>query len=125
MNGWKVFFIVAALFNFAAGVPSLVAPNEALQIMNLPAAPDVLFHQVTGLLVVAFGVGYGIVAGDTSRNHALVWLGAGGKAGVVFLFWQAYAAGAIPFPAFVVSFGDLAFVAGFVVFLITHRNSAG
>ncbi|MEQ1754790.1 MAG: hypothetical protein ABL973_11730 [Micropepsaceae bacterium] len=124
MSGWRIFFIVAALFNFAAGVPFLIAPHEALALMNLPPATDVLFHQATGALVIAFGVGYGIVAGNLSSNHAIVWLGTGGKAGVVALFAQAYLSGAIPFQAFAVAIGDVLFLIGFAAFLITNRAEA-
>ena len=118
MTGWKIFFIAAALFNFAAGVPLLVAPHENLALMHLPPVADVMYHQVTGLLIICFGVGYGLVAGDLTSNHGIVWLGVAGKAGVIFLMAQAYSAGAIPFQAFAIALGDLAFVLGFIAFLL-------
>lgn len=118
MRGWSIFFIAAALFNFAAGVPLLVAPHENLALMHLPPVADVMYHQVTGLLIICFGVGYGLVAGDPSSNRGIVWLGVAGKAGVIFLMAQAYSAGTIPFQAFAVALGDLAFVLGFVIFLL-------
>lgn len=125
MNGWKIFFIAAALFNFIAGVPLLVAPNVELAMMHLPPAPDVMYHQVTGILVICFGIGYGLVAGDPDRNIGIVWLGTLGKAGVIFLMSQAYLAGTIPFQVFAIAFGDILFVLGFIAFLLTRGRAAG
>jgi hypothetical protein len=122
--GWTVLFIAAALFNFAAGVPLLVAPHENLALMHLPPVADVMYHQVTGLLIICFGVGYGLVAGDQTRNHGIVWLGAAGKIGVIVLMAQAYAAGTIPFQAFSIALGDMAFVVGFIAFLLTRPRAA-
>ena len=124
MNGWKIFFIAAALFNFIAGVPLLVAPNVELAMMHLPPAPDVMYHQVTGVLIICFGIGYGLVAGDLEKNTGIVWLGALGKAGVIALMAMAYQAGTIPFHVFAIAFGDMAFVLGFVAFLLLRARAA-
>lgn len=122
--GWRVFFIVAALFNFAAGLPLLLVPELMLANLNIPVPVDLLFHRMTGLLVVVFGLLYAFVAVDQVRYRALVWLGVVGKTGVVVLFAQAFLAGSIPLPAFAVSLGDLAFTLGFLVFLLRAKTAA-
>lgn len=123
MTGWRVFFIVAALFNFAAGVPLLVAPQAEIAMMGLPPVADVMYHQVSGILVICFGLGYGLVAGEPDRNEGIVWLGVLGKSGVIYLMAQAYHSGSIPFQVFSIALGDLAFVLGFIVFLFTRRRA--
>ena len=117
MSGWRLFFNVAAMFNFAAGLPLLLAPELMASTLGIAMPADALFHRMTGLLVVCFGVVYGFVAQDLERYRPLVWLGVAGKGGVVALFTQAWLAGSVPFSAYAVSLGDLAFTAGFVVFL--------
>lgn len=125
MSSWKVFFIAAAAFNFLAGLPLLIAPAEMQAALGVTPPDDLLFHRFTGLLVACFGVVYAFVAQDLMRYRPLVWLGVVGKAGVVALFTEAWLAGRVPSQAFAVSLGDLAFVAGFLLFLfVTGRKTA-
>lgn len=121
---WRIFFGAAAIFNFAAGLPLLLAPEMMLGSFGLPVPDDVLYHRMTGLLVVIFGMLYGFVATDLARFKPTVWLGVIGKSGVVILFAQAWMQGAMPFSAFSVSLGDVAFTLGFVVFLLTYKPAA-
>jgi hypothetical protein len=124
MSGWRFFFTVAAIFNFAAGLPFLIAPDAALASFGLPVPEDLLYHRVTGVLIVCFGIGYGFVAREPERNRAIVWIGTLGKAGVIVLLAQAWLAGAISLASFAVALGDLAFVIGFLVFLSSKRSAA-
>ncbi|MFM9865877.1 MAG: hypothetical protein ACKVRO_19965 [Micropepsaceae bacterium] len=119
MKGWRLFFWVALGFNLLAGLPLLLAPDLMMTSLGVPVPADLLFHRVTGLLVACFGVLYAFVAHDAVRFRPLVWLGIVGKGGVVALFTEAYVSGRIPFQAYAVSLGDLAFVAGFILFLAT------
>lgn len=124
MTGWRLFFGAAAAFNFAAGLPFFLMPGAMLASLGQPVPSDLLFHNVTGLLVVCFGIGYAFVAHEPERNRTIVWIGTIGKAGVVLLFTRAWLAGTLPFAAFAISLGDLAFVAGFLLFLLTNRSAA-
>ena len=58
---WRVFFWAAAFFNFAAGLPLLLAPEVMLGTLELLVPSDLMFHRMTGLLVVCFGAVYGFV----------------------------------------------------------------
>lgn len=118
---WKIFFFAAALFNFLAGTPMLLAPEVILQNLQMPVPADLMFHKVTGLLVVCFGVIYGMIGLDLARYRPLVWLGLLGKGGVVVLFTHAYAQGLLPFNAYAVSLGDLAFTIGFLWFVLSPQ----
>lgn len=116
--GWKQFFWVAAIFNLIAGLPLLLAPDAMVASLGLPAPADFMFHRMTALLVVCFGGLYAFVAQDLERYRPLLWLGVAGKAGVVAMFTEAYLSGRLPFSAYAVSLGDVAFLAGFLIFLL-------
>lgn len=117
--GWRLFFWVALVFNLLAGSPLLFAPDLMLRSFGTDVPPDLLFHRFTGLLVVCFGALYALVALDPVRFRPLVWVGIVGKAGVVALFTEAYVSGRVPFSQYAISLGDVAFVVGFVAFLMT------
>lgn len=122
MSSWQIFFVVAAVFNFAAGLPLLFAPEVMLSTLGVAAPADLLFHRMTGLLIACFGVIYWFISQDLARYRPLVWLGVGGKAGVVVLFGQAFVAGLVPIPAFAVALGDLMFGVGFLVFVLGYKG---
>ena len=121
---WRIFFIVATLFNIAAGLPLLAAPDAMAQSLNMPVPDDLLYHRFTGLLILAFGGFYAAMAYDQERFGPLLWLGAAGKAGVILLMGEAYVSGRVPFAAFAVSLGDVLFVVGFLAFLVLPRKPA-
>jgi hypothetical protein len=121
---WRLFFWVAMIFNLLAGLPLLLAPTLMLTSLGSDVPTDLLFHRFTGLLVVCFGGLYALVAQDAVRFRPLVWLGIVGKAGVVALFTEAYLNGRVPFSLYAISLGDVAFVAGFVAFLMTTGRRA-
>lgn len=120
---WRTFFVAAGIFNFAAGLPLLIIPDVMLSTLGVAAPEDLLFHRMAGLLIVCFGVIYVLIGREPTRYRPLAWLGIAGKAGVVVLFTQAWIAGGVPAPAFAVSLGDLAFGAGFLVFVLTYKDA--
>ncbi len=115
---WRIFFIVAAVFNFVAGIPLTIAPAEMAASLGLPVPDDLMYHRFTGLLVACFGGVYALMASDPMRYRPVLWTGVIGKAGVVIMFTEAFLGGRVPFQAYAVSLGDLAFVIGFVAFLL-------
>ena len=121
---WRAFFAVAAAFNFAAGLPLLFVPAEMVGTLGIAVADDLMFHRLTGLLVACFGGVYALIASDPTHYRPMVWLGVIGKAGVVLLFTEAWLAGRIPFAAYAISLGDLAFAVGFLAFLLTAGKKA-
>ena len=118
---WRLFFIAAALYNLAAGLPLLVAPDVMLAQLGGAVPDDLLYHRVAGLLILCFGALYAMVARDPARFGPMVWLGVVGKTGVILLVAEAYLAGRVPFSGFAVALGDLVFVMGFVGFLVRGR----
>ena len=85
-----------------------------------PSADDPLLAMLDrdfAFCVLLFGVGYGIVAMDPSRNRGLIWLGIIGKLGVVATLgqrWLTDVATAWVLPA---AAGDFVFAALFACFL--------
>lgn len=118
MTGWRIFFIAAALYNFAAGLPLLVAPEMMLAQMGGAVPDDLLYHRVTGWLVVLFGGLYAMIGRAPERYGPTLWLGVAGKTGVVLLLAEAWAAGRLSTDGFAIALGDVAFTLGFVVFLL-------
>lgn len=123
MSGWRLFFVVAAVFNFAAGLPLLLAPEFMLSTLGVAVPDDLLFHRFTGLLVVCFGGIYYFISQDLARYQPLVWLGIAGKVGVFALFGQAFAAGLVPLPPFALAIGDLLFAVGFLIFVLSYKGA--
>ena len=116
---WPAVFWLAALYNFAAGLPPLLG-------IGLPEgelAPElVLTAHVTGLLVCTFGVGYALVALGLPGTRHIVTLGIIGKLGVC-VFVLIYLAVLPPMmPA--LAAGDLLFAIVFAIWLFRGPQSA-
>ncbi len=107
---WKIFFWVAALFNFVIGAGGMFSP---------PASVDA---RIIGLLVFGFGIVYMQVARDPLRFAPVLWAGVLGKLGVVGLLGpQAFGAEGDPIIAGVL-IGDALFALGFLAFLFTNDS---
>ncbi len=122
MGFWKLVFWVAALFNFAVGLPMLVAPEALLAAIGQPVPADLLMTRLAALLIVVLGIGYGMVARDPVANRPILWLGMLGKAPIPLLVWLTGGAAALASSAFMLSLGDLAFATLFLAYLLTHRR---
>ena len=122
MGFWKLVFWVAALFNFAVGLPMLVAPEALLAAIGQPVPADLLMTRLAALLIVVLGIGYGMVARDPVANRPILWLGILGKAPIPLLVWLTGGAAALASSAFLLSLGDLAFATLFLAYLLTHRR---
>lgn len=124
MKVWTVIFVVAALFNFAVGLPMLLAPEVMLAQLGQPVPDDLLMTRLASLLIVVLGIGYAMVARDPAANRPILWLGVIGKAPIPLLVWLGGGAAALSSSAFILSLGDLAFAALFLLYLLTHRRAA-
>jgi len=122
-SAWKILFATAAVFNFIAGSGPLLAPDWALATLGIVPPPMLLFVQLSGGLIVMFGVSYAMVARNLALRE-LVWLGAIGKLMAVALLTIYWRNGEIPDTPFILGFGDLAFALAFVWFLFGGRRTA-
>jgi hypothetical protein len=119
--GWKILFAVAAGFNFAVGLPLLIAPGQTVAAFGLAPQPTLLFVQFTGGLVAVFGLYYAVVAHDLARRE-IVWLGIVGKLFAVGMLTAYFLAGLIPALAYALGLGDLVFICLFLWFLFGGRK---
>ncbi len=122
MRIWTVLFALAAAFNFAVGLPMLLAPEAMLASLGQPVPDDLLMTRLASLLIVVLAIGYAMAARDPVANRPILWLGVIGKAPIPLLVWLSGGAAVLSSPAFILSLGDLAFAALFLLYLLTHRR---
>ncbi|HRD47497.1 MAG TPA: hypothetical protein PLF78_13560 [Caulobacter sp.] len=123
MRVWTAIFALAALFNFAVGLPMLLAPEAMLAGVGQPIPEDLLTTRMASLLIVVLGIGYAMVARDPVANRPILWLGVIGKAPIPLLVWLSGGATALQSTAFLLSLGDLAFAALFLTYLLRSRRT--
>lgn len=101
----------AAAYNLVIGLIGLLTPTASTS------------DRIVALLVVCFGLVYGMVARDPARLGHVLWAGVVGKLGVVALLGPDVLAGrAAPGTGWIL-LGDLVFTALFLVFLLKNRAS--
>lgn len=110
-SGWRIFFWIAAGFNFLIGLAGMLVPESSID------------GRTIGLLVFAFGLVYFIVASDPLRYGRVVWAGVLGKVGVVALLGPREFSGDGASLIAAVLAADALFAFGFLVFLFTRADS--
>lgn len=116
MTGWRLAFVAAALFNFAVGLPMVLAPNLVAGGLGMAAA-DPLTVRLLGWMIATFGIGYAMVGAAPRRHRGIVLLGIIGKAGVIALTWWLAWRGVVARDVALLAGGDLLFVGVFAAFL--------
>jgi hypothetical protein len=125
---WATVFLLAALFNYAIGLPIMLARRWSYELSYLPeVSRDPMALRLWadfGFAVVLIGLGYQIVSRDVSKNRGIVLLGIIAKLFDVFnltyLYLRGVARPLVLAPAFI----DGVFVALFIAFWIsTARKS--
>lgn len=122
---WPMVFWAAAVFNFLAGLPSVLTPSmSAINIGLPPLVPEhVMLAQMSGLLICIFGVGYAMVAMGRPGARQIVFLGLLGKIGVCVLLALRLREIDVPAPMIWLTLGDLLFVIAFVTFLVREKRT--
>ena len=123
MRGWRIFFLLAGVFNVLGGLVGLLDVGAGFESAGLPPPRYPFAFQILLGAVVVLGVGYLMVAWDPQRHRSLVWIGLGTKiVGFVFTVW-AIRSGQLPESAWwqpVVN--DLVWAIGFAAFLLGTRG---
>jgi hypothetical protein len=122
MPVWKNLFRFAAVFNWIAGLPLLLAPAIMLASLGVQPPADLTFHRLSGLLIAFFGAVYWIIARDPVRYRSLAKLGLAGKACVFALFAEGWIAGRVPTGPAGLAVGDLLFGFAFAAALWATRD---
>ena len=126
-SAWRWFFVAAALFNFAIGIPLFFARRWTFAIAfrdpsvaGLGLAPDLWAD--FGFCVALIGLGYLFIATDPSRERSLIWLGVFAKAfDVITLSWRTLIGVTHPI-VLLPAAADAAFLAFFLIYLAKPRR---
>jgi hypothetical protein len=109
---WKGFFWLAAAYNVVIGLGSFLA------------APWGTPEAVSAVLIVCFGIVYGMVAYDPRRFAPVLIAGVLGKAMVVAMFGPPNWFGNGDSAVGLIVAGDLIFMLGFMWFLLREKRHA-
>lgn len=111
-------FTCAALFNFCAGLPILLALPWMAQVIGMRPVPDSpLLAHLFGVLVLVFGWGYWQVARDPIANRPIIHMGIVGKTLVVLSVGYDFLMGNTNWPFALLVSGDAVFAALFAAYL--------
>lgn len=111
-------FLIAALWNWSAGVIFIGFPGFALKLAGLPmSVTGDMFYQLFWVIVFLFGFGYYMVSRNHENNRGIAWLGAIGKLGVFGLFCLHAYKGNVSYIVAVLGLGDAIFSVFFFKFL--------
>jgi hypothetical protein len=114
----KVLFSLAAAFNWLAGTPLIVAPQQFARLIGMQPVPtNLAFPHLVGALVHAFGWGYWRVARDPVANRSIIHVGILGRSLVVLAVCFDWLAGNTNWPLARVVSGDAVFAALFLDYL--------
>jgi hypothetical protein len=120
MTGWRLAFFAAALFNFAVGLPMVIAPGLVAGGLGMAAA-DLLTVRLLGWMITTFGIGYAMVGIEPRKHRGIALLGIIGKSGVIALTWWLAWRGLVARDVALLAAGDLFFVGVFIAFLRRTR----
>ena len=121
---YRLMFYASAIWNWTATLTFLFGESMVRSITGATIAFDPMSKQLFCGCVLAFGIGYWIVARDISRNRGIVWIGIIGKLMVVVVFFGHAIAGTVPYAFAAPTIIDVVFVGLFAEFLANHPQSA-
>jgi len=120
-KSWRRFFFIAALWNFAGAVPSLIYPEFSLRLFyRLPVADFyvVSLNTVFWAAVLIFGIGYLFVAKRPGRNLGILVMGVLAKIGVAVFWYQLFSIDRASIVALLAGIGDVLFTLYFLYYLM-------
>jgi len=126
MSGWKKFFVFAALFNLAAGLPMIFAPELFYRLLFVDEPITLaakLYVDLFAVLVITFGWAYWTISRDPAAHRDLVLMGIIGKSLVVVVAWYHALAGTGPLNVALLILADLVFALFFLRFYLSSRES--
>ncbi|SAL79838.1 hypothetical protein AWB68_05723 [Caballeronia choica] len=120
----RALFYVAAVFNLGAVVLLHPASGMAAALAVSPAPGSGVFDQIALVAILAFGIGYWLVARDPDRNRDLVKIGMAAKLGVVAIVIAHFLTGSANAMLLLLVSGDLLFALAFLYFLKARTPQA-
>jgi len=78
-NYYKVLFIIAGIWNLAAGIicwiGSILMPDVFFKMFNMPSPASLFPFHAMFWFIIAFGIGYIIVSRDITKNQGIILIG--------------------------------------------------
>ena len=120
--GWRLLFLVAAIYDIALGLAFMVAGETVLDAIGMVLPPHIAYIQLAAVFVTVQGISYLFPARDPLANRSIVWVGVVYKAGYAGLAAWYLALGILPSTFFVPwAIADLVFLVAFLWFLVRSR----
>ena len=122
---FRLLFLIAAIWNFAGGLPGLIDPAGMFaQEFGRELSDPVMVQVYRGAWGTAFLYGFGFLAAmrDPARHSGVVAMGGLGKALFALNLAYMYASGWTSGFALVVILGDVVFVALFAAYFLRLRR---
>ncbi len=113
---------LACPFNLTAALVFAFPASTVGQQLGLPDDVHPLYSLLVALFVGLFGLVYGWLARRPAIDRSLLALGSIGKLGAFFIAGFLWLAGAVPGVVVIVAFGDLAFAALWLSWLVSTRG---
>jgi hypothetical protein len=125
MKHWRIFFLVAGLFNIFGGIMGFLNLESDLTGAGLPAPNYPFFGHLLFVAVIIFGIGYLMVWRNPLAHRGIVWLGLLAKVAGMTMTWLAVSQGQLPAEPFGVQpfFADLPWAVAFALFLWKTRDA--
>tara|TARA_R110002110_G_scaffold213773_2_gene427193 strand:+ start:2602 stop:2988 length:387 start_codon:yes stop_codon:yes gene_type:complete len=123
---WRYFFWVAAVYNFAAGLMPMLAPEASAASAGLPIPEglNIFNMQIMGAMICTFGIGYAMVALGRPGAFEIVLMGLIGKLALCVLLVINMQSYVFPQTVVVATAGDFIFVILFAIFLMRGPTKA-
>ncbi len=118
MKTWRIFFLLAGLYNVVGGSVGVVSVERRFD--PPPTYPFAL--QLLLAMVVVMGIGYLMVARDPPGNRGIVWIGLMTKLAGLVMSFHAIRSGQLPASGWWQPLvNDLPWAVGFALFLVRTR----
>ena len=118
ISGWRLFFLVACLYDVLLGLGFLVAGEAILSSIGMTLPPHVAYIQLAAVFILVQGLSYWFPFRDPLGNLGIVKVGVLYKAAYAGLAFWYLLIGALPSPFFIPwAVIDLGFLVGFLLFL--------
>ena len=122
ISGWRLFFLVACLYDVLLGLGFLVAGEAILSAIDMPLPPDIAYIQLAAIFILIQGLSYWFPFRDPLGNLGIVKVGVMYKLGYAGLAFYYLALDTLPSPFFIPwAVIDMGFLIGFVLFLRAGR----
>lgn len=125
---WRLFFVIAALWNLGAAIPGILYPELSMKIfygVDLQDFYAILFYRSFWISVLIFGIGYLMIASAPEKHTGVIIMGIIGKIVVAGVWYYLVFHGQARLMAFFGAAGDSLFTIYFIICLLIGPKGPG